>query len=79
MAISKHLSVGTFAVVSLMVYSTISELEITLGEKYYPSIDEESVATNSSEINSADVYALKLKISTALCFWCGCVQVNQSR
>ena len=74
---SRHLSVGTHAIVSLMVLSAINKVE----QKYTTSPIGVSnvnstlldVLTNStSEIPN---YELKLKISSSLAFWCGIFQV----
>lgn len=67
-----------------MVYSTITQLEVELSEKYFPQVnstlnenDELVVLSNSTSdgISQENAYALKVKISTALCFWCGFIQV----
>lgn len=83
---------GTFAVISLMVYSTISQVEL----EYQPNAEltnsalfENStgldysfdlIKLNSSALNTLerDSQNLKIKIATSLAFWCGCIQVNIS-
>lgn len=60
-----------------MVYSTIVQLEIELADKYLPALN--STSANNSSIGALnqvnDMHDLKVKIATALCFWCGCIQV----
>ncbi len=78
---SRHLSVGTYAVTSLMVFSSISRLE----EKYLielkltrneSSIDSMTVnETLLFDTSAEDLESVKLRIATALAFWCGMFQV----
>jgi solute carrier family 26 (sulfate anion transporter), member 6 len=72
---SKHLSVGTYAVISLMVYSVIQRLE----SEYLESNDYylNSTNNNTTIINNLDDHIMnfRIKIATSLAFWCGCVQI----
>jgi MFS superfamily sulfate permease-like transporter len=82
-ATSKHLSVGTFAILSIMIYSTITRLE---GK--YVDIELKSMNLNgtlgfsglsgngSISIEQHVLEHVKLKIATTLAFWCGVFQVN---
>ena len=71
---SKHLSVGTFAVTSLMVYSTISRVEMEY-RKDHPFQSQQNISTLAKESFDNDEYRLKIGISTCLAFWCGIFQV----
>jgi MFS superfamily sulfate permease-like transporter len=80
---SRHLSVGTYAVTSLMVFSSISRLE----EKYLIELKSSRNVTSIESVTSAnetllidtsaadDLESVKLRIATALAFWCGIFQV----
>ena len=77
-ATSKHLSVGTFAILSIMVYSTIIRLET----KYMGLTSILTSVNSSNDTNRSSTYDydarlmdVKLMIATALSFWCGIVQV----
>jgi MFS superfamily sulfate permease-like transporter len=79
---SKHLSVGTFAVTSLMVYSTVYKLEqqhlmrINNDEQNISILNDMSNQTGSFETGlSIENHDIKVKIATALAFWCGIFQV----
>ncbi len=73
---SKHLSVGTFAITSLMVYSTIFKLEPQYKMNKQNSLETTMIA-NATVSNRAelDPNEIKLKIATALAFWSGIIQV----
>ncbi|RNA41758.1 prestin [Brachionus plicatilis] len=66
---SKHLSVGTFAVTSLIVYSTISRLETEYPELAFPNSFENSTSTEGPSME------FKIKVATGLAFWCGVIQI----
>jgi MFS superfamily sulfate permease-like transporter len=76
---SRHLSVGTYAVTSLMVFSSISRLE----DKYLLDSTKNDSLIESSSLNETsllvtsafDLESVKLRIATALAFWCGIFQV----
>lgn len=71
---SKHLSVGTYALVSLMVYSTISRIESE--HSICSSNLNVSLHQNLTNLDSNDCkMRFKLDIATSLAFWCGIVQV----
>ena len=83
-ATSKHLSVGTFAILSIMVYSTINRLE----DKYMDLHDTRHNLTinakhlNINNLNNTDDdfdnirrNNVKIMIATSLSFWCGIVKV----
>lgn len=78
---SRHLSVGTFAVTSLMVYSTINRVESEIA----PMLSQRSV--NDSFVHRLGghlyhksdanyLYHWRMAISTSLAFWCGVFQVT---
>jgi hypothetical protein len=82
---SKHLSVGTFAITSLMVYSTIIRVEA----EYFDSLDHAQRSSQNLDLNDEsrnltgrlkhfghDHASVKLEIATGLAFWCGVVQVK---
>jgi MFS superfamily sulfate permease-like transporter len=79
---SRHLSVGTYAVISLMVYSAISRVEQKYALEHVESILRSSIlnttiTTQQNKFLLDDVnYNFKLKISSSLAFWCGIFQVN---
>lgn len=70
---SRHLSVGTFAVISLMVFSTISRLET----EYFDALTGNRTLALSTDLPymGDDRDAVKLSIATSLAFWCGVVQI----
>ncbi len=87
-ATSRHLSVGTFAIISIMVYSTIMRLE----NKYVNDDKDLFLTTNTNESYQSDWNqtnsdlmmmnekaarreSVKLMIATSLSFWCGIVKV----
>ena len=83
---SKHLSVGTYAVISLMVYSVIQRLESEYLESndYYLIFNLNSTNNNNNNnnnntniINNIDdhIMTFRIKVATSLAFWCGCVQI----
>ena len=83
-ATSRHLSVGTFAIISIMVYSTIMRLENKYMNDYkdFFSKTNESYSdwnqTNSDFMmneKAARRESVKIMIATSLSFWCGIVKV----
>lgn len=80
---SKHLSVGTFAVTSLMVFSTICRIEtehaefaVRLGLLNSTHLhDDVHMKANEYHKFEEGRQAFKLKIATCLAFWCGIFQV----
>lgn len=68
-----------------MVYSTISQVESQFQDSYIKSDIVESFNNTqnysgsiipSNENSQIEKQILKVKIATALSFWCGCIQVN---
>lgn len=74
---SKHLSVGTFAVTSLVVFSTISRIESEYPELAYSSSNSTQNSSLPSFDNENSIMNFRIKIATALAFWCGIIQVNK--
>jgi len=73
---SRHLSVGTYAVISLMVYSTINRVEQKYSIENAMTMTTMNITT-SHGLNYRDVnYNFKQKISSSLAFWCGMFQVS---
>ncbi len=84
---SKHLSVGTFAVTSLMVFSTVNKLEGELTDQYLMAQKNASLKidsfthdyfhhSNETMLHTMpDPQTIKLRIATSLAFWCGIIQV----
>jgi solute carrier family 26 (sulfate anion transporter), member 6 len=79
---SKHLSVGTYAVISLMVYSVIQRLEseyLESNEYYLLNLNSTNNNYNNTIIiNNLDddhIMKFRIKVATSLAFWCGCVQI----
>jgi MFS superfamily sulfate permease-like transporter len=79
---SKHLSVGTYAVISLMVYSVIQRLEseyLESNEYYLLNLNSTNNNYNNTiTINNLDddhIMKFRIKVATSLAFWCGCVQI----
>lgn len=81
---SRHLSVGTFAVISLMVYSSITKLEDEFLHANKLSINtlnksnESNFDSNTNQLphDNSEIMLARVKIATALAFWCGIVQVK---
>jgi hypothetical protein len=76
---SRHLSVGTFAIICIMIASTIDKLEEELSAgiitKTYTNntfILNESNLTDSSD----QLLQIRVRIATSLAFWTGIVQVD---
>ena len=74
---SKQISIGTFAVVSLMVASTIADLE----PKYVPPIGFDPLSLNATTTNnylSLDRNQARVMIAMANTFWVGVIQFLMS-
>ena len=73
---SRHLSLGIYAIVSLMVKATTDELEGHL----FPSPSELSSGLNESHSHyiSHDPVEARIMIGTALAFYTGIIQVAKS-
>lgn len=71
---SRHLSLGIYAIVSLMVKATTDELEGHL----YPSQSEIQIGLNETHMHyiSLDPTEAKIMIGTVLAFYTGVIQVN---
>lgn len=79
------MKVGTYAVISLMVLSTIQRLELEYIEtdaftQFKQSLSNSNLTLNNetnSNSNQIDDHIMKFrtKVSTSLAFWCGVVQV----
>lgn len=63
-----------------MVYSTISQVEIELQDSYnnYNNYNSTSLAGVDDLSRQEDRQILKVKIATALSFWCGSIQVEKT-
>jgi len=86
---SKHLSVGTFAVTSLMVFSSITRIEQKYADTLLSSKSDHvndtvfdavvnASNTTSNSFVEPDNYEFKVRIATSLAFWCGVCQVVMS-
>lgn len=83
---SRHLSVGAFAVTSLMVYSTIHRVEseirpqlaLTLTQRSVNDLHQNSTSSFAFKPDAIDSNRLRAEISTCLAFWCGVFQVRIS-
>lgn len=72
---SKHLSVGSYAVIALMVYSVIQRLEIEyLESNEYLNLFKNN--SNNTALKDEIIMQFRIKVSACLTFWCGVVQVN---
>lgn len=77
---SRHLTVGTFAIISIMILATITRLE----NKYFDiemsklngtlNHDDTTISQNVTVID-LNMHDIRLKIATSLSFWCGIIQV----
>jgi MFS superfamily sulfate permease-like transporter len=73
-ATSKHLSVGTFAIVSIMILSTITKLE----PKYIElELSKLANRTEDTQLDDSTIHDVRLNIATSLALWCGIIQVNK--
>jgi hypothetical protein len=70
---SRHLSVGCYALVSLMVYSSISRIETEYCNS--PNYLAQNHLNSSLNLTAHDTKKCKLEIATSLAFWCGVFQV----
>jgi len=73
--------VGTYAVISLMVYSTIQRLELEYVESdAYSQFKHLNQTLNNGSVSDHIIddhlMEFKIKVSTSLAFWCGIVQVK---
>ena len=76
---SKQISIGTFAVVSLMVASTIADLE----PKYVPPIGFDPLSLNATTTTNNNYLSLdrnqaRVMIAMANTFWVGVIQLLMS-
>ena len=74
---SRQISIGTFAVISLMVASTIADLE----PKYVPPVDFNKTSTKNDpnvvrEYLSLDRNEARVMIAMANTFWVGVIQLG---
>ena len=82
---SRHVSVGTFAITSLMIYSSIIKIEeqlspimlttASIANKTFENGSNSSLAYESAAIDEQQLM-LKVKIATSLAFWSGAFQVK---
>ena len=84
---SRHLSVGTFAVTSLMVYSTINRMETDFlaSEEYLKLSQIDLTVLNNTDIDyrlnqtnldlDNTIVMFRIKVASSLAFWCGFFQV----
>ena len=77
------MKVGTYAIISLMVYSTIQKLELKYVEsdaflhfKQNLSVSLENDTFDSRQIDD-HIMKFRIKVSTSLAFCCGIVQVSK--
>jgi hypothetical protein len=73
---SKHMSVGTFSVLSIMIYSSITKLETKFIDQQIDILNNFNSTEQVIELSEDESYEIKLKIATALAFWCGILQVK---
>lgn len=89
-ASSRHLSVGTFALVSLMVYGSVSKLEaeFLVSKRIIQDISFQAFQDAHNEsfvlgknanagdyITESELMAFRVKVATGLAFWCGIIQL----
>jgi hypothetical protein len=82
---SRHLSVGTFAIVSIMIAVTTNKLEDQLAGGIQTSnyVNETIIANFSNYSNNGSAQVLndnllvRVRIAISLAFWTGIVQVNK--
>ena len=72
---SRHLSVGTYSVTSLMVYSSISRVELRLHDEMLAKNNVDVNSTQPVLIDLPNKESVKIQISSALVLWCGIFQV----
>lgn len=78
---SRHLSVGTFAIVCIMIASTINKLEdqlaggILVDGNNTNITDYSNNSTNSSTQITDEILLVRVRIAISLAFWTGIVQV----
>ena len=74
---SRHLSVGTFAIICIMIASTIDKLEEELGVGIITKNNNTFTINGSNLTDSNDqLLHLRVRIATSLAFWTGIVQVH---
>ena len=74
---SRHLSVGTFAIICIMIASTIDKLEEELGVGIITKNNNTFTINGSNLTDSTDqLLHLRVRIATSLAFWTGIVQVH---
>ncbi len=77
---SRHLSVGTFAIICIMIASTIDKLEEELSAGIITKTYTNNTLFTLNESNLTDssdqLLHIRVRIATSLAFWTGIVQVN---
>lgn len=68
---SKHLSVGTFAIITIMILSTINRIESNYTANLKPDLNGTLRGLSDEQIHS-----IRLDISTGMCFWSGAFMVE---
>lgn len=72
-ATSRHMHVGAFAIISVLVYSCVANLEA----KYLDTM-QQIVNNGTMAVDQEMVMAMRVRIATTLAFWCGIIQVALS-
>jgi MFS superfamily sulfate permease-like transporter len=75
---SKHLSVGTFAIISLLVLSTLQKIETIHNQQFNGTIIKTEII-NGTEVSTLipyDFNTIKVQVATTLALWTGLVQVR---
>ncbi len=71
-ATSRHLAVGPFAIVSIMIYATVAKLETKYCDLAMIRLNVTNMSASDNQLLLDDV---RLKIVTSLSLWCGVFQV----
>lgn len=74
---SRHLSVGTFALVSLMVYGSVSRVEgeFMIDKQLILDPSNETLMEGVMYVTENELNEFRIRVATGLCFWCGIIQL----